>query len=130
MLLPIEIALTIGVAYMVAWRTQPLARKTMAVLGLSLTGLGFLMSTFGIVGVEPYSDGKYTAVDILIPIIAGIIIGLFVRLVDWKFPEIKAGAPLTGGRATASGATNVFNASAPNVIGMSTEPPPARGGLI
>lgn len=130
MLLPIEIALMCGVGLMVAWRTQPLARNTMIIVGLILVGLGLILSASGTVGVEPVVDGKYTAQDLLIPIIAGIVIGLAVRLVDRKFPERIRMPQVNVNLGPDPVAPHVMNASVPHVVGMSTQAPPAEGGLL
>ena len=133
MLLPVEIALMCGVGLMVAWRVQPLARNTMIVVGLILVGLGLILSASGTVGVLPVVDGRYTAQDLLIPIIAGIAIGLAVRLVDRKWPERIRMPQVNVNLSPDPVAPHVMNASVgsiPHVVGMSAGAPPAEGGLL
>lgn len=130
MLLPIEIGLMVGVGLMVAWRVQPLARNTMIIVGLILVGLGLILSASGTVGVEPVVDGKYTAQDLLIPIAAGIAIGAAVRLVDRKFPQRIRMPQVNLNLGPDPVAQHVMNASAPRVVGMNTQAPPAEGGLL
>lgn len=130
MLLPFEIALIGGVAYIVAWRTQPVARKTIIVTFLILVGLGLILSASGTVGVLPVVDGRYTAQDLLIPIITGIIIGAAAHLIDRKFPERIRMPQVNVNLGPDPVAPHVMNASVPHVVGMSTQAPPAEGGLL
>lgn len=130
MLIAFEVAMMVGVGYMVAWRAQPLARNTIAVIGLMLTGLALVLSASGIVGVDPVVDGRYTAADFIIPIITGITIGLAARFLDGRFPERKFKMPeIHVNLSPDPAAPHVMNASAPRV-GMSTSAPPAEGGLL
>lgn len=130
MLLPFEIALMCGVALMVAWRVQPLARNTVIVVGLILVGLGLILSASGTVGVLPVIDGKYTAQDLLIPIITGIIIGAAAILIDRKWPERIKMPQVNVNLGPDPVAPHIMNASAPRVVGMNTQAPPAEGGLL
>lgn len=130
MLLSVEILLIVSVALMVAWNVQARARNTIVVVGMVLVGLGLILAASGTVGVEPVVPGRYTAQDLLIPIIAGIVIGLAVRLVDRKWPERIRMPQVNVNLSPDPAVPHVMNASAPRVVGMNTSAPPAEGGLL
>ena len=124
-------SITFAAILIVAWRTAPKITRTILacwVVGMSSV---LVLQSSGNVEFGPMGS-QFNAIDYGAAMIIGAVIGLIARWANGLLPKIDTDnlASHVTGQNASGGSANVFNASAPNVIGMSTEPPPARGGLI